>query len=776
MSIYSKVKTFVLHEIGLNAIEVTVYPEILERATQFFWKHAEDKFDYRWFSGQWQNELPSDKDVDIEECLQPLPIVITKEFALSSEYMNVTMKISDLKIKIPAPMSVDLRRSSDIIISFAEIMIVVASALPRTFLSNEIFSISSDKTSDIIPESESNFRAQITMNGLSFEVLPSILFRSSKEPQKVFYSKAITFLGSYDRMKDDVNINPHLFLSVLLHYVQLNVDFDVLSGATATILYYGEKYLGGSDEKENINVDQSILSKLPESLTLVMRLNLSKIDCRLWRQHVPVSESQVTAISVIPLLHVDAERIEIGAKILHMRLSKLFDLNEDQIESDNTLASRVGTMRLSTFENWTPSDESSKENINIATKEVEILSLGKNIGDENEARGFEFHFHSYGGSKRCYNVIVDMESTSFTFGNELENVVIMVLEAALNPEWLWMSHLVQNSLPKEHVEKLDKRSDPRLELFSSIFAVDSLSIDIIMIQVKLKSVAIIVPLQNMEQESLCVFCENADFYTGYLGDEVPQSNESSWLTMFHDFTKGFHHALSSKQRCSLLKQGSTFMEARHLVESFEFKTYFHPINIEASLTQCNLSTKELVVLNTLADTFESYRDRIVKLAVEASAVVASLNRDEHIQEEEYQNDTNGPLSLACNASTVAMETASSLLEEVNEALSSLREKIGYSFDNKNIELADMRSKFFMKEKDRFTAFALLTNEASGYIRMGSTSLSHQRIVSTTNFWRYWAVLKKGTMILFKNPSEVSNLLLFVFYSLSIVAENFNFYR
>jgi hypothetical protein len=761
-----------LHEIGMNAIELTVYPEIVGRAMSLFWKHAEDKFEYRWFSGEWQEALPKNVNINIEQCIQPLPEVITKEFELSTEFINITMKLADLRIKIPAPPSIDLRRSCDIVLAFDEISFILASALPRTFLSQDIFDFDGNENNSL-PESESDVRIQNTMNGFSIEILPSPLFPSAKEPQKFLYSKAITFLGSYDRLKKNPDEKFYLFLSILLHYVQLNIDFDVLAGGAATLLHYASIYNTNDDnnEKQLLESQQTespFLSKIPESLTLILRLNLSKIDCRLWRQHVPMSESetQMTTAQVIPILHFDAERIELGIKLLSIRLSQLFAIGEREkiFDCSKIVAGRIGKLRLSTFENSNLSSKTIEGDHKIDAKsrlganEAEILCLGERQNNENKDIALEFHLRSNNGAKQCHTVTFKLNKSTLRLGNEVDNAVIMMMEAALNPEWFWSSELLKGNSSEEKSDKFNEQSDTQLEKILSIFASDSTLIDSIIIEVQLQDIIVIVPLHEAG-EAICMVCESAQLNTGYLKGAISQNDQSDWLTKFQDSASGFHHNLSSRQKFTLLKYDKAdkqiIIEEKDLIKSFALKSYLHPLHMEGFLTQCDLSTKQLVALNQLNDTFISYRDRFVKLAIELSTGLASFSReDKHVKKEKL-NPSKGPLSIACHTSTVSIESANLLLEEVNESLSSLKKQIGSSFSAKNAELDKMRSQFFLKEKDRFSAFALLTNEASGYIRMGSTSLSHQRIVSTTNFWRYWAVVKKKTLILFTNPSDVS---------------------
>ena len=301
-------RVFVLLEVGINMIEVTVNPEILERATEHFWHHAKSKLESRWFSGEWKGELQSNDSIDIQQFLQPLPKAMTKEFELSTRDVNLSLKLSDLKVKIPAPLSIDLRRSSDILISFGEITILVSSTLPRLFLSEKIFEIDGEERV-YIEDSESNIRMQTSVKGFSIEALPSPLFHSLKEPREVLYSRALTFLGSYDRLNPDIDCKHFLFLSILLQYVHINIDFDVLGGISTTLLYYTTKYKSTKNEPEFEQSQQlisKVTSQLPETLNLVIRFNLNKIDCRLWKQHVPVSGAEISVVPLIPLFHFDA--------------------------------------------------------------------------------------------------------------------------------------------------------------------------------------------------------------------------------------------------------------------------------------------------------------------------------------------------------------------------------------------------------------------------------------------------------------------------------------
>lgn len=747
----SESRTFVLYEIGLSAINFTIYPDTLKRANQHFWSHAKRKFDVRWFSGAWADLLPGNSKIDIEQCTQPLPGTVTKEFELSSEHSNMTLKVSDLQIKIPAPLSIDLRKSSDVVISFEDIMVVVSSALPRLFLSDHIFDAHGDGDADIpINATESNFRVQTTINGFSIEASPSfpLCNHSPRGAQKILHSQALTFLVSIERMEvDDLDKCHNVFVSVLLHYIQFNIDLEVLSGAANTLEHYAI-FVHGASTNDNLEQLQILNpSQLLTYCSYIVCLSLIKIDCHFWQRQIARSESEEIVIPVNPLLHLGVEMIELGLKLDNRNISVLpvIDSATTNVEHSDVVVGKLGKLRLSILQ--TSKTDTNAAHEEISQEETDILCIEEIDSDSNKA--FQFRICRKVSSKTSYIMSIHLNSSILRIGNDLDDTIATIAQSASNPElfrWLKPFAIDQKDVP---VSITMSQDFPESKLFS-FFSMDPTLIDAIILTVNISDIFLAVPLlDTAETKTICVVCEVAQLRFGYLNGKISKDLETEWLAFFRDLALGFHYSVSSTQRISLLgqqkTQKKTIMEAPTLINSFEFKSNLHPFNIVGSFTHLSISsTRELMTLDMLQVNLQKYRDRFIKLRKSVSSA-STLVMQENI------TISTRPISIACQRSKDSIETAYAMVEKLDKNLSLFKEK----FDSSIEEIRKIHSNIFKKEMDRVSAFALLTNDTSGYIMMGSTSFSNQRVVATWSFWRYWAVLKKNNLILYVDPCEVS---------------------
>ncbi len=743
---------------GVNIIEMTFYPDIYQRAIDKFWKLAAQKFDYKWFSGDWKDDLPAtihgDANFNVDQCIQPLPEAVTRDVELSTENFNITLRTSDFRVRIPAPLSHNGIKCSDVILKASEFTFIAASALPREFLPDEIFALKEEEKIVFPDDSSKNIRFQINMNGFTMEVISSPLYGSTRDPQKVLYLRALTFLGSYDRaegVKSEEEF--HLFLSLLLHHVQCNIDFDVLFGAVATLKQTFA--LGGSNSSDSIETSQvdnkGMLSKLPKEVKLNLRLSLSKIDCRVWRQNVPVTMSQIAVVPRMPLTYVDIENLEFGSKGTFL-LSKLGSLAFEF----SFIALQIAKVRLAAFETVEKKSYESEINENgLLTspefKEITVMSIGESESPtkNNESVKFSIHMSDSDSSKLSCNIVVALENGKFFVGDRVENAFLLVMEAALDPEWLSLLQ-ANNDGECSEIDADDTRKT--LDTLSKNTSITS--------RIELRDIILATPIDGEEEHLLLLVCEKTDVHIELFLNLHETSKK--WLQkLFSDETRGFHGKVISRQKVvrSTLDQfqsvGST--NALSIVDSFEVCSYLQPLHAQAKIQSINMTTKDIVGLNKLSESFFKYKERLDSFVNKASKLMSSLHRESHfkiIAEE----TPNRPVTIACKSTKESMEKAYLLVEEMNNTISALKEKIDDSFTASKTELNKSRELLFKKESERYAAFALLTNAVSGYLQVGSTAVSNQRIVSVTNFWRHWVVLKQSTIILYNNPSDVSDFI------------------
>lgn len=222
----------VLHEIGMDQFDVLVDTDAWCRALRFAMNEGGNGFDHRWHSGDWADELTTNMLVDpssplnLEDHLQPKKeLFLDENLMISSDLMNITARIMNVEVRVPAAIQKDVR-SCDIILKVSETMLVVSSALPRTFLTGKIGAsihgegaVSGGKIdfpndpSDLCYSLEasedpslrqlgtmaakgiSTARCQLTIRGLSVRVVPVIPFCNAKEAQQLLEPTETTMIG-----------------------------------------------------------------------------------------------------------------------------------------------------------------------------------------------------------------------------------------------------------------------------------------------------------------------------------------------------------------------------------------------------------------------------------------------------------------------------------------------------------------------------------------------------------------------------------------------------
>lgn len=269
----------VLHEIGVDEMDVVLDTDAIFRLFKFFLDEEGKHFDPRWHTGDWTDILTTDmlqyptEILRLDEYLQqPKDIFLDENSMISSDLFNVTARLTNVDVRIPASVQDNLR-SCDIILKWKETTLVVSSALPRTFLSGKIGnSITGDARKDkdkgvidfpndpsdicyVLDDREdqalstassaektvSTFRAQLTTRGFEMNIIPIVPFCKAPETQQLIAVGNTSMIFSFEGeppLEGSNEIKITVFFSVLVHDLLINIDFDLLAGAIYTALYH----------------------------------------------------------------------------------------------------------------------------------------------------------------------------------------------------------------------------------------------------------------------------------------------------------------------------------------------------------------------------------------------------------------------------------------------------------------------------------------------------------------------------------------------------------
>ena len=379
----------VLNELGLDQFEITLDTESWCRMLRLILNEARGGFDPRWNTGDWSDVLKTEMLVHPSQPLnladhvqETNKIFLDANEMMSSDLFNVTGRIRNVYVRAPAAISKDVR-SCDIEMKLGELMLVISSALPRTFLIGKLgSSISCDDRdgasliefpndpSDICYELErtedpclrqqgtmtarrvSTFRSQITVKDLSVNLVPAIPFCNHSKPQELVAPLEFTFIACFEgelpEIAESDDMKLVLFVSVQIHRIAINCDFDLMSGAASTVIHHVRvvqnsvantklssnikaKALStditksisqiSDDSKVSATTNRHITtrrqfqkSRETGGLTLSLCAHFAEVSVSLWRQNVPISSQFRASVrenctypmegSVIPILQL----------------------------------------------------------------------------------------------------------------------------------------------------------------------------------------------------------------------------------------------------------------------------------------------------------------------------------------------------------------------------------------------------------------------------------------------------------------------------------------
>lgn len=295
----------VMNEVGVDLFDITLDSGAWSRAIRFGMNEGGSGFDPRWHSGDWTEELRTEmllhpsQPLVLADHLQTASVMFLDENKLiSSDLFNMTARMSKISVKVPAAIEQDVR-SCDVVLSLGEIMLIVSSALPRTFLTGKIgSSVFGDGTPD--PQIDfpndpsdicyalrmvedplirqqgietsrrvSTFRAQLTTRDIALRTVPIIPFCDAQKPRDLLAPLEMTaifcFEGEPPETPDDDLIKIVVFQSIQIHSLEVNCDFDMITGAISSLLFHAKAV------DETIEGIKKLPTPLPPKVDVVVK-------------------------------------------------------------------------------------------------------------------------------------------------------------------------------------------------------------------------------------------------------------------------------------------------------------------------------------------------------------------------------------------------------------------------------------------------------------------------------------------------------------------------
>lgn len=493
-----------LNEIGVDQVDIVLDSSAWCRALRFALNVEGGGFDPRWHSGDYSEYMTADMllhpsvPLRLEDCLQS-----SKQFFLdendfpSSDLFNATVRSTNICFRVPAAISEDIR-SCDILIRSSEVMLTISSALPRTLVHEDVATQGDsiefpNDPSDVVYTLEkaedpsnrqrgimtskamSTFRFQLTVRGLAVQLEPVIPFHASKEAQQLLLPAEMTmifcFEGELLELSSEKNLaRIVLFISVIVHRLELNFDFDLIASAAITFSFhlknvlitaaacsggaYGNKPSEGTEAEGMVGRTRNSLrgrkvlvrrqitrSRESGGLSVACCANVFETRVCIWRQNIPRKRPLCSANKdtgeYVPLLRI----IDFAFKKIDFGIEASFCQEQSRLLIKTSVAKI--SLEVCDFESvlqtdsvWTKSYVHSSQS-QVPVGEVTMAKIFSCGSEESKRFAFAFRFEEVLDITRSWSL-----SSDFADGlvdcqvDELQTFVLLVLDSLLMPCWV----------------------------------------------------------------------------------------------------------------------------------------------------------------------------------------------------------------------------------------------------------------------------------------------------------------------------------------------------
>jgi hypothetical protein len=257
----------------------------------------------------------------------------------------------------------------------------------------------------------------------------------------------------------------------------------------------------------------------------------------------------------------------------------------------------------------------------------------------------------------------------------------------------------------------------------------------------------------VEAKKMTFVWEHLSLQSGFCtSDFFPEDCLTDWEKFYPDRVPGFHHRVSSRFKCLSHDHKGTSTE----LGLMSFSGYFHPSKLDWDVQDCKISFHELSVLNDFKVSLFKYYERFSLKEGVCVQKISSTDKER----------CDSPFLQLCNASIVNLSRAKNRLQAAKDGIFKRKMDQNKELTDSKREVERLNHLLFQSELQRLVALSLVSHEMNGVLRVCSTTISGQRIVSVTSFSEYYVVLRKSHLILFQDSTHVSSITKFLFDKVS----------
>jgi len=397
------------------------------------------------------------------------------------------------------------------------------------------------------------------------------------------------------------------------------------------------------------------------------------------------------------------------------------------------------------------------------------------------------------GSQRSRSLAADMGTGGVVtlHVDHMENVFLLLLEALMMPTWSRKALFQaqgQSGFPERSIGALflSLIPSPGSE-FGGLLSLTSQVISLVLpedlrlflLRTRMSNILITVPeVKGYSEATLNVtkcalMLRHFELQTWYISHEdvvrrdvlsTLAKNGTTWLSLIPKESKGLNHRITARQSFQLVQVLGNEGElvVADLVPEFEVTVECLHSKI-ATAIENTLSFHDAQRFRDCFRFLRRFAQRCLVIFLHLRQRLAILREYQHIngeiesKEETKSKDEADPVGQACSDMELSVRTAKDCLVRMCQLFEdSIRDHKALISEKDNLQ-QHLQRQVFIKERERIAAITLASSPLAGWLRMGGTHQSGQRVATTSTLWRYWAVLRKDLLIFYAGPGKVSAL-------------------
>eukprot|EP00984_Skeletonema_dohrnii_P031853 scaffold24896_cov189-Skeletonema_dohrnii-CCMP3373.AAC.8 len=746
-------KTSVNHEACLGVVDIVLDSVPIDNMVKVF-SNQNLLIDARWLSGDWTAEICSDTIATdrfhMKDYLQPLPAFyqshgISPSSTLpSSELRSITAHLGSFNIRLPNPGgSISSFGMTDVICGFTEATIIVSSDLPQSFLSGRIMAcensspdfpndptdISCTPESQQASSSEGNtqFRMQVSVTNFSVDILPmhQALHRDDINVKSLIAPTNVTLMTSLEQIGAT---KQSIIVSVLLQELESCINLRLLCGALQTLKYHACNIMLRSNGTSQINGKAPVTNDGGNT-------NVSLALCF----HVP-------HISVQCL----GEDSDLQSKLLFQAKAKQFELGSESmrgaIEHRSVLKLAIDVISVDVC-----SEGDMLELLSIGSETSHVVALGHIAAESCSLSNQEEtpkdsgglllrveHHCDVSGTMPSLSYAIDSKSPlaiSLSF-DALEVFLKMVVDALSLPVLEQSTSISIGNSIVASIHQLcsifaSSQEDSDAEGYHEERARNTL--------MRFYLAKVVLLLEVSDEKSFLVLLEDIEIASGQY-DKIASLTENS-----------IDDDLFVYKRCG--GDNRTWLEAYHLLDqdTKEASATFYALKLQHTVMDVVTGNNFDIVVPTSVVDYRfpipkggSSKPSLIDIKSMKKMMRHSMKVGKSFSSSYYKLYSMLYATLSSDLSPTAMR--------LHALIGDYHEKMQAVIRHMNAEVHSLRKGIFLKERERIGALALASSTASGWVRVGEdSSFSTTRLFTSATFWRYWMVLDKSVIVLYKAP-------------------------